>query len=177
MDPRFLLAIIIQEGTGSFNTSSSNRAADGQHGVEVNFATDVMKANGLVFGKFLGYAYYGNDFKSVVTQNSSLLSSNSGSIFDYVNWSTPIIDLNNKTVRTGVYAGHSAWGAGVKTVYENLTYTGAGNDYSNYLAGLDSNLVQNIANGIVIPQYTFVAKQNGQNSRGNPDGTWTIVAK
>lgn len=45
IDPRLLLAIIIQEGTGSFNTSSTNLAADGQSGIETDYSKDLMKAN------------------------------------------------------------------------------------------------------------------------------------
>lgn len=36
VDPRFMLAIIIAEGTGSFDTSSDNLAADGGNGVETD---------------------------------------------------------------------------------------------------------------------------------------------
>ena len=175
VDPRFLLAVIIQEGTGSFNTSSSNRAADGQHGIEVDFALDVMKANRLIFGKFLGYAYYGNSFRSAVTENAVVLSSNSGEVFDYANWQTPIIDLKNNTVWTGIYAGHTLWGKGVKSIYEDLVYTGAGNEYSKYIADIDASLVQEIAKGIVLPEYSFVAEQNGEDSKGVLDNTWTII--
>ena len=70
VDPRLLLSIIFQEGTGSFNTSATNLAADGQHGVEADFAVDLMKANKLIFGKILGYAYYGNEFNQVVSANN-----------------------------------------------------------------------------------------------------------
>ena len=70
IDPRFLLAIIIQEGTGSFNTSSTNKAADGQNGVEVNFALDTMRANNLLFGKLLGYIYYGDAFRQAAENNA-----------------------------------------------------------------------------------------------------------
>jgi hypothetical protein len=178
IDPRFLLAIIIQEGTGSFNTSSTNRGADGQHGIEVNFALDLMRAQHLIFGKLLGYIYYGNDFNSAVESNANFASSRGG-MFDYANWQTPIVDLHNDIVRLGVYAGHSAWGIGVQSIYERLTYAGAGRNYSNYLANLDANLIQIIANdsGILLPQCNFVARQNGQDSLGNLDGTWTVVGE
>ena len=96
IDPRFLLAIIIQEGTGSFNTSSTNLAADGQNGVETNFSLDLMKANSLIFGKILGYAYYGEEFREVAGENSDKLSSGAGDVFDYINWNTPIIDLKRR---------------------------------------------------------------------------------
>ena len=86
IDPRFLLSIIFQEGTGSFNTSSTNRAADGGHGVETNSAIDFMKANNLILGKILGYAYYGDEFSEAVRNNSSYngIDDGGGDLFQYV---------------------------------------------------------------------------------------------
>ena len=176
VDPRFLLAIIIQEGTGSFNTSSTNRAADGQHGVETNFILDLMKANNLIFGKFLGYIYYGEEFNNAVQANFDLCDSDAGSIFGYANWGTPIIDFNNNSVRVGVYAGHSEWWKGVKSIYERLTYSGAANDYSEYLRNVERQAVEVIVGGS-LPSYNFVAEKNGQNHLGVANGTWTIVAQ
>jgi RHS repeat-associated protein len=178
IDPRFLLAIIIHEGTGSFNTSSTNKAADGQHGVETNYVVDLMKANNLVFGKILGYIYYGDEFKKAVDINKDKSGINgTGDIFQYCNWFTPIIRLNTKKVETGVYAGDGSWHAGVRSLYEKLSYSGAASDYSNYLSNLDRNIVKNIAQEINIPSYYFVAEQNAQDYRGRLNGNWTIVGK
>ena len=175
-DPRLLLAIIIQEGTGSFNTSSTNRAADGQHGIETNYAVDLMKANSLVFGKILGYIYYRDDFKKAVKRNSDKDGiSGEGDVFQYCNWYTPIIDLNGKTVRTGVYAGHGAWHTGVKNIY-NILSDGATSNYEAYISSIDKSVVQKIAldAGIELPPYDFIASQNAQDSRGKLNGAWTI---
>ena len=37
VDPRLLLAIIVEEGTGSFNTSSDNKAGDGGNGGSLHY--------------------------------------------------------------------------------------------------------------------------------------------
>jgi len=178
IDPRLLLAIIIQEGTGSFNTSSTNLAADGQHGVETNYAVDLMKANSLIFGKILGYVYYGEDFSQAVSSNNNLSGiSGNGNVFQYCNWSTPIIDTNRAIVRVGPYAGHGAWGDNVMKHY--IALGGDVNGYENYLSGTDKKMVEKIAKdlGITLPSYSFVADQNAQDSKGNPNGDWTIKVK
>ena len=64
VDPRLLLAIIIQEGTGSFNTSSTNKAADGQNGINHSFDDDLSLAMDLLGGKIISYAYYEQEFSS-----------------------------------------------------------------------------------------------------------------
>ncbi|WP_010250293.1 peptidoglycan DD-metalloendopeptidase family protein [Acetivibrio cellulolyticus] len=177
IDPRFLLAIIIQEGTGSFNTSSTNRAADGQHGIETNYALDLMKANSLIFGKILGYIDCGDEFRKAVSNNNNLSGiKGSGDIFQYANWLTPIIRMNTKKVETGVYAGHGAWGNSVRSIYNDLT-GGEASNYEKYISGIDDSVVHKIAKsqGIKLRQYEFVPKQNSQNSKGKPDGNWTIV--
>ena len=51
VDPRLLLAIIAKEGTGSFNTSSKNLAADGQNGINIDFDNDLKLVVDLLGGK------------------------------------------------------------------------------------------------------------------------------
>ncbi len=172
IDPRLLLAIIIQEGTGSFNTSSTNLAADGQNGVETDYVKDLMKANNLVFGKIIGYMYYHDQFEQAVADCSPLQGE--GGVFDYINWNTPIVSFKDGKVRTGVYAGHSAWGNSVENLYEKLTYEGAGADYTEYVSGIDKDKVKELIGDIDMPEYNFVGVQEGQDSRGNEDGSWII---
>lgn len=175
IDPRYLLAIIIHENTGSFNTSSENKAADGQNGPEKDYALDLMKANDLVFGKTLGYIYYHDDFKEAVGNNANILASNSADVFSYVNWNTPIIKLKKDIVVPGEYATHSAWAEDVEDNYELLAFNNAGMVYDNYLCSLDAEIVNEIANGIEMPEYKFVAKMNGSNSDGDLNDTYTIT--
>ena len=175
IDPRFLLAIIIQEGTGSFNTSSTNRAADGQHGVETDYAADLMKANSLIFGKILGYIYYGEEFREAVSENKSLAGINGeGDIFRYCNWNTPIVRMNRKVVETGVYAGHGLWGEQVKKHYKALG--GDTKEYENYISGIDKSVVEKIVKDqeFKLPDYDFVPAREAQNSKGKPNGEYII---
>lgn len=178
IDPRLLMSIIIQEGTGSFNTSSTNRAADGQHGVEKDFAVDFMKANDLIFGKILGYAYYGEDFNDAVkisNQNAGI--SGKGDFFQYANWKTPIVKLKYDRVELGNYAGHGRWNERVKSIYEEFTAEGYSNKYSNYLINIDKAIVESILGDIYFPFYNFIIRKNEQNHRGEYNGEYTIIGE
>lgn len=175
IDPRYLLAIIIHENTGSFNTSSENKAADGQNGPEVNYALDLMKANDLIFGKTLGYIYYHDDFKEACEDNANILVSNRADVFSYANWNTPIIKLKKGVVVPGEYATHSEWAEDVEDNYELLAFNNAGMAYDNYLCSLDTEIVNEIATGIEMPEYKFVAEMNGANFKGDLNNTYTIT--
>ncbi|MEA4964094.1 MAG: hypothetical protein VB114_20825, partial [Lutispora sp.] len=175
IDPRLLLAVIIQEGTGSFNTSSTNRAADGQHGVETNYVVDLMKANSLIFGKTLGYIYYGEEFRQAVSANNDKAGIDGpGDIFQYYNWNTPIIDTRQAKVRTGSYAGHGAWGYQVKKHYTALGGDAIG--YENYISSIEKSSVDKITKdlGIKLPTYSFVPAKEAQTSKGVPNGEYII---
>lgn len=176
IDPRFLLAVIIQEGTGSFNTSSENPAADGGHGIEGNYTLDLMRANALLFGKTLGYIYYNEQFREAAENNSDKLENSTVDIFTYYNWQTPIIDLDKGCVRTGVYAGHYKWGDNVEAIYNHLTYERAGEDYNRYILNLEPSVVQDITT-FEIPDFTFFADDNGLNEKGEHCGAYTIIAE
>ena len=155
-----------------------NRAADGQHGVETNYAVDLMKANSLIFGKTLGYIYYGEEFRQAVSANNDKAGIDGpGDIFQYLNWDTPIIDTNRAKVRTGPYAGHGAWGYQVKKHYTALGGDAIG--YENYISSIEKSSVDKIAKdlGIKLPTYSFVPEQNAQNSLGKFNGKWTIRGK
>jgi hypothetical protein len=179
IDPRFLLAIIIHEGTGSFNTSSSNRAADGQHGVETDYAKDLMKANSLIFGKILGYIYYGKDFREVAAKSTSLAGINGkGNVFQYCNWHTPIVRMNKKIVQLGVYAGDGSWHTSVKNIYDKLS-NGLSDEYEQYLSGINKSTAQEItqSEGIKLKATSFKASQNAQDYKGEKNGEWTIIGE
>ncbi|WP_025676776.1 hypothetical protein [Paenibacillus polymyxa] len=179
IDPRFLLAIIIQEGTGSFNTSSTNRAADGEHGAETNYARDLMKANSLVFGKILGYIYYGQEFRQAVVKNNKLSGiTGKGDVFQYCNWFTPILRMKSKRVECGIYASDNRWGENVRKIYNTFSGNEASN-YEQYLLSLDKSVTQKIAasEGIKLPDFKFKPTQNGNDSRKNDTNEWSIVGE
>ena len=177
IDPRLLLSIILQEGTGSFNTSLSNKAADGQNGYEADFAKDLIKANNLIFGKLLGYIYYGEDFRNTVQSSNQYAGiSGNGSFAQYANWNTPIISIKSGQVNTGVYAGHGKWYEGVETFYKGLTGDSTTMDaYSEYLSHCDKSIVEGLVKKT--PSFSFKAICNAQDYRGNPNGQYTVSAK
>ena len=172
IDPRILLAIIIQEGNGSFNTSSVNKAADGQNGYEEDFATDLFKANDLIFGKFIGYLCYGDKFEECVNSNDVLKEQNAGGIFDYFNWNTPIVKPWDGVIYSGVYANHSAWGNNVEKIYEDLAYEGASKDYSEYVSSI--NKINELIGDMKIVDYSFEVVNEGQDSNGDDNKSLII---
>lgn len=143
VDPRFLLAIIVAEGTGSFNTSSENTAADGGNGAERNYKNDLKKASELILGKILGYSLYKDEFEAAVkplkTDNQYV-----GDIFSYCNWYTPIIRVESKKTDVGVYATDGNWHNNVRYAYEKLTYKGAAEEYDNSVNNLKPEITKNV---------------------------------
>lgn len=138
-----------------------------------------MKANSLVFGKILGYIYYGDDFREAVVKNNHLSGiKGNGDIFQYVNWNTPIIRLNTKKVVTGVYAGHGAWNDGVRDIYNTLT-GGSASDYESYIRSIGKDSIIKITNavGISLPNYSFESSQTSQDYRGRLNGQYVVIGK
>lgn len=48
---------------------------------------------------------------------------------------------------------------------------------TNTTITIKGNILKNIAQGINISAYSFVASQNAQAPHGNPNGNWTIIGK
>lgn len=135
-----------------------------------------MKANSLIFGKILGYVYYGDEFRQAVVSNGDKSGiTGNGDVFQYANWNTPIIDMNQDKVRTGVYAGDGSWNDSVRSIYNQLT-GGSASGYENYVSSIDKSAIEKITQeeGIKLPAYKFISDQNAQNSTGHPNGKWTI---
>jgi hypothetical protein len=177
LDPRFALSIIAQEGTGSFNTSSINRAADGQHGFEKDWALDLVKANDVLFGKMLGYMAYGNEFNSAVAGTDSPGIGDEGNFSKYANWNTTIVSVKNGKVRNGTYAGHGKWNEGITSFYESVAGPGQMQAYSDYITAFGKEKVHEIAPSIDLPDTNFAECQNAQDSRGELNGEYTIIAE
>ena len=176
IDPVLYLAIICQEGTGSFNTSSANRAADGQHGYEADYVTDLSKVNSLLYAKLTGYMLYGEEFKEAVNQNCDKNGITSGGTFaQYCNWQTPIVRSGSNWC--GVYANHGEWYKGVTSFYESYYGEDAMENYSEYLLSFDKEKVEEIVgNNLIDNDYNFVPAENAQNSIGELiSGQYTIV--
>lgn len=125
--PLFMLAILPQEGTGSFNTSAENRAADGGHGIEVDWERDVTAAVNLVAGKLAlwpqAVAQGWSDLARRVTSPGwgTNADRSDGGPIEYVNWRTAILRPAGR-VDVGPYAQHASWWLGVRTNF--LSYGG-----------------------------------------------------
>ena len=180
VDPRLLLAIIIQEGTGSFNTDKNNLAADGQNGVNENFDNDLALAMDFLGGKIIAYTYYHNQFSAA--RESAFEKELPGikdydDILHYLNWNTPRLHLDSPGFSSGIYAGHNDWNRGVREIYGRLAFDGAAQKYTDYVASLDPNVFLNTAKrfNIEISEVEFKEDKAGQNSSGNKNGEYTIV--
>lgn len=124
--PLFMLAILPQEGTGSFNTSPTNKAADGGHGIESDWEKDVRRAVDLVAGKLAlwpqavsqGWAEMSEQVVSPGWGGNRNRADGNPDI--WVNWTTAILRPSG-AVNIGAYAVHGSWWLGVR---HNLTRYG-----------------------------------------------------
>lgn len=115
----YCMAILPQEGTGSFNTSSANRAADGGHGYEANWALDVRKAVDLVVGKLMLYKQaVEQGFVQLALQVvSPTAGASDGAPDQWVNWATAVVRGSGSVEAGACYAQHASWWAGVRSHY------------------------------------------------------------
>jgi hypothetical protein len=107
VDPRLLLAILVQEGTGSFDTNPGNAAFYDGHGPQPDWDLDLQGAfDSLILAKLRLYS-------------AAVKGGFPGDWVDYVNWYTPIDRLNSKgqAGESGVYAEDIYWANGVRRIY------------------------------------------------------------
>lgn len=190
VDPRMLLAIIFQEGTGSFDTSSENKAADGGNGVEFDFDRDCRKAVDLLGGKIIAYLRYHNDFSTArqaayEKKLPGLADKSSDDILHYLNWETPKLVLLEAKDRFKMapYAVDSRWHRKVRRIYSdlvNLDVEKKTQEYTNYILTLDSCIFEKTAKeeGIdVNKEVIFKAVKNGADEKAKPTGEYTIIGE
>lgn len=113
VDPRLLLAILPQEGTGSFNTNPDNAADYNGNGPDANWIRDTDRAVNLVAGKLFWYA---TAVKAGFREAAGKLGLE-GSPIQFVNWPGPIA---NNSPTWGVYAQHGEWWRGVTRFFEEM---------------------------------------------------------
>lgn len=183
VDPRLMLAIIAQEGTGSFNTNSGNPGIGGGNGSDTNYVNDLKKAVELLGGKIIAYVQFHTAFseaRSEAFERGLAGIRDYDDILHYLNWETPCLYLNSKRFDSGVYAQHSSWNSGVRQIYNELAYYDVEKEYTDYVLGLDANLFMRIAEqkGIAVrTDIEFHAEQNGQDKKGNENNEYTIVGR
>lgn len=147
-----MLSIVTIEGTGSFNTNTRNVKQYSGNGPDEDYERDLNNGTALVLGKILGYIYYYTDFKKASTGYSDL--------YHYINWFTPIIDVVDKSLRVGVYAGGIQWGNDVRSNYNYLG--GNATNYEAYVISLGKSfaLLKAKNNGIQqLKPYIFASTQ------------------
>jgi hypothetical protein len=116
---QFCLSILPQEGTGSFDTSSENKAADGGNGVEADWQVDVRKAVNLVCGKLELYQQaLAQGFGTLAGQVVSPTAGRCDGLPDqWVNWATAVVRTDGTVDGGACYAQHASWWAGVRQSY------------------------------------------------------------
>jgi hypothetical protein len=181
VDPRLMLAIAFAEGSGSFNTSSENKAADGQHGVHFNFDADLENAVDIVGGKAAVYAYFQEAFSIAREKAWGEKKVGIGDYDDflhYLNWVTPRLSFISNSFSSGNYAGNNNWHRTVRSIYsEELSYSDIPANYTLYIRSLGSNLANELAAaiGTAITPVSFFADRNGEDAGGVRNGEYTII--
>ena len=181
VDPRLLLAIIVKEGTGSFNTSFDNKAGDGGNGAETNFESDCEKAVDLLGGKIIAYIIFHGDFSKARAEayNKGYAGiKDYDDILHYLNWETPRLSFLSKTFISGVYADDNNWNSGVRQIYSEFVYDDVTAEYTNYVKGLKQDIFENNAKkeGIkVTTKVTFKESKNGRDSQRKYNNEYTII--
>lgn len=86
--------------------------------------------------------------------------------------------LLNPSIKSGVYAGNNTWHRGVRQIYSEFAWDGVAADYTQYALSLETEKFEELAKDyeIEIPTYVFSAEKNGQNSEGDDNGEYTIIA-
>lgn len=188
VDPRMLLAIIALEGTGSFDTSSENKAADGGNGVEFDFNKDCRRAVYLLGGKIIAYLRFHNDFSEVrqAAYEEQLPGfTETDDILHYINWKTPKLVLFETDAKfdSGGYAEDSHWHRKVRQIYSdfvNLDVEKKTQEYTNYIFTLDSHIFERAAEEMGIDinkEVLFKAVKNGKDENASPNGEYTIIGE
>lgn len=107
VDPRLLLAILQQEGTGSFDTNDENAEAFGGNGPQPDWDADLKAAlEGPILSKLRLYS-------------KAVEGGFPGTWVEWVNWFTPI-DSPGMQGAPGVYAADINWAAGVERAYNGV---------------------------------------------------------
>jgi len=140
VDPRVMLAVLIQEGTGSFNTNAlvstqfwneeKGQYSAGGSGLQPEFDLDLKDAmDSHVLAKLTAYGHYAKEFRAQV-QAAGL---GDGNVFQYANYPVPWIKKSGWQIRPGCYATHTEWWKGVTANFDALAGKGATREYSAHL--------------------------------------------
>jgi hypothetical protein len=160
IDPYLLMAIIFHEGTGSFNTSTTNIASDGQSGAEEDFEKDLSNAGQHLIKKCRGYSVYGQEFIDYINETgvSQSLKSGGGSLVQYMNYKVPVYNSLNEVGVLGGYATNYNWWKGVTSIYTSCTSEINNSKYNEFIINQDL--------GLSHYEYAFYECELGQTYNG-----------
>lgn len=113
VDPRLMVAILLHEGTGSFNTNPSNADQFNGHGPDADWIADIQRAVSHVAGKL---AWYSQALAAGFAQACQMINCD-GTAIQFIGWPGPIWD---HTPDWGCYAQHADWWRGVTSFYQEL---------------------------------------------------------
>ena len=135
-----------------------NLVKDGQHGVEFDYAVDLIKANNFLVGNILGYIVYQDQFREAVQANNDgtyRYITGEGNIIQYMNWQTPILRISSGNVDTGVYAGNVNWAFTTTGIYESLG--GNVEEYDMIVSNTNPDAIELVLGQEVdFPEYEFM---------------------
>ena len=122
VDPRLMLSILKQEGTGSFDTNAANSGAYDGNGPRADWQADMTAAlDGPILAKLRLYP-------------QAVQAGFKGTWVQWINWHTPI-DSPGFKGGAGVYAADINWGSGVEQNYRQVAQAlgdGAGDPVQGY---------------------------------------------
>lgn len=124
LDQRMLLAIICQEGTGSFNTNPEVKDSWGGHYIQPDFEKDIaaaMETQGVM--KLNAYKYYWRQFEDSInslarTKENANITKGKGDLYQFLNYGTLGATIENGVITKisiiGVYAEDNDWWSKIK---------------------------------------------------------------
>lgn len=137
--PLFLVAILVQEGTGSFDTRPG-AGGDGGGGIEPDWERDVTAAARLVGGKLALWVQardqgFPQMARSIVSPGDGSGHPCDGLPDQWINWTTAILRPSGE-VAVGAYALHASWWVGVRQHF--IDFGGDLNDLTDAARALDA---------------------------------------
>lgn len=169
IDPRVMLAVLFQEGTGSFNTNAAvpvqwwtgTQYVRGGSGPQPDFEEDLADAlESHILAKVRAYGYYAAQFQQAVVSGGL----GDGNLFQYVNWITPWVKSSGWVIRPGPYATHTVWWKGLQNYFDNLCGEGATHAYSLYMAAHPAPVIS------TPPAVRFSLTRNGTSTNDHETG-------
>ena len=138
-----------------------NLVRDRQHGIEVNYAVDLVRANDLLIGNVLGYVIYQDEFREAVQANNDgtyRYVTGEGNIIQYMNWETPVVYYNDGiSINPAVYAGNVYWANTTTGIYESLG--GNVEEYDMIVSNTNPEAIELVlGQEIDFPEFEFVCE-------------------